>query len=487
MGTVAARAIEGEVSARYRVLSLGAGVQSTTIAIMSAEGILPKLDFAIFADTGAEPQEVYDHLDRLEREVLVPAGIPVLRVQYGNLEQDLLDPNKMAMIPAYTASQWKTVERPAAWKLCGGDGPAILLEETPAADRLGMTVGCPWASLRILVDKHRWTGLFDDLKKVPAQAPLAELEQLADANPHDGPESNYQPSAEVTVVRAMRRLEMDQLPAPCTRCDSTGHIVIATKLVEERSLGMQRRHCTQKYKLRPIMEQVRVLLGGNIGQELPCRYCEGTGWRVAPWRAKRGEDEIGLCSVCNGEQTISRVGQPSKGQFVEQWIGFSTDEFDRASDIKNVHYSQARYPLLELGMSRTQCRAFLKSRGFEKTPKSACYFCPYRSNASWRRMRQQHPNEWRRVTEFDGLYRVGLGMRDERFLHLSAVPLDQAPIERSQRRDWAQGEILDATYEAALELEEEEDEVQGCSPHGCASDGLPTDGGLLTIQSRPAA
>ena len=34
------------------VLSLGAGVQSSTMAIMSAKGVLPKVDCAIFADTG---------------------------------------------------------------------------------------------------------------------------------------------------------------------------------------------------------------------------------------------------------------------------------------------------------------------------------------------------------------------------------------------------------------------------------------------------
>ncbi len=38
------------------VLSLGAGVQSSTMAIMAANGELPKPDCAIFADTGYEPK-----------------------------------------------------------------------------------------------------------------------------------------------------------------------------------------------------------------------------------------------------------------------------------------------------------------------------------------------------------------------------------------------------------------------------------------------
>ena len=48
---------------RLRALSLGAGVQSTTLALMASHGeIGPMPDCAIFADTGWEPQAVYDHL-----------------------------------------------------------------------------------------------------------------------------------------------------------------------------------------------------------------------------------------------------------------------------------------------------------------------------------------------------------------------------------------------------------------------------------------
>lgn len=72
-------------------LSLGAGVQSTTLALMACDGTLPKPDVAIFADTGWEPARVYEHLDRLA-EVLAAAGIPLHRVTSGNLRSDALDP-----------------------------------------------------------------------------------------------------------------------------------------------------------------------------------------------------------------------------------------------------------------------------------------------------------------------------------------------------------------------------------------------------------
>ncbi|MBK8468120.1 MAG: hypothetical protein IPL32_20085 [Chloracidobacterium sp.] len=50
------------------IISLGAGVQSSTMALMAAHGeITPIPDCAIFADTQAEPQSVYTWLDWLEK------------------------------------------------------------------------------------------------------------------------------------------------------------------------------------------------------------------------------------------------------------------------------------------------------------------------------------------------------------------------------------------------------------------------------------
>lgn len=73
------------------VLSLGAGVQSSTMALMAAHGeITPMPDCAIFADTQAEPQSVYDYLDWLEGEL----PFPVYRVSYGNLTKDCLEPKR---------------------------------------------------------------------------------------------------------------------------------------------------------------------------------------------------------------------------------------------------------------------------------------------------------------------------------------------------------------------------------------------------------
>lgn len=69
-----------------RVLSLGAGVQSSTVLLMSCIGVLPKLDHAIFADTQWEPPQVYEALEWLEAKG-EEHGIPVHRVTAGSLRE----------------------------------------------------------------------------------------------------------------------------------------------------------------------------------------------------------------------------------------------------------------------------------------------------------------------------------------------------------------------------------------------------------------
>lgn len=87
---------------RLTVHACGAGVQSTAILLLVADGWLPKPDVAIFADTQWEPPEVYTHLDRLEADVLHPLGIPLHRVSRGNLRQDMMDPSqRYASVPYY--------------------------------------------------------------------------------------------------------------------------------------------------------------------------------------------------------------------------------------------------------------------------------------------------------------------------------------------------------------------------------------------------
>lgn len=91
------------------ILSLGAGVQSSTLALMAARGeVGPMPDCAIFADTGWEPRAVYDWLDWLEQQI----PFPVHRVEKGNLREEQIvarergrmgeDGSRWASLPYFT-------------------------------------------------------------------------------------------------------------------------------------------------------------------------------------------------------------------------------------------------------------------------------------------------------------------------------------------------------------------------------------------------
>lgn len=96
---------DGEPSPiRLRAVSLGAGVQSTTMALMAAHGdIGPMPDCAIFADTGWEPRAVYEHLEWLRSPNVLP--FPVHIVSVGNIREQLMaagEGQRWASIPAFT-------------------------------------------------------------------------------------------------------------------------------------------------------------------------------------------------------------------------------------------------------------------------------------------------------------------------------------------------------------------------------------------------
>jgi PAS domain-containing protein len=73
------------------IISLGAGVQSTTMLLMAGHGeIEPKPKYAIFADTGWEPKAVYAHLEWLKTKAL-EMGIEIITVQKGNIREDIMN------------------------------------------------------------------------------------------------------------------------------------------------------------------------------------------------------------------------------------------------------------------------------------------------------------------------------------------------------------------------------------------------------------
>ena len=219
----------------YRVLSLGAGVQSTVLALMAERGEfgLPKPDIAIFADTQWEPKAVYDHLEWLKTQV----SFEIRTVTAGNIKENL---------------------------------------------RQG-----------VMPDNSKFIGVPIFLAK------------------------------------------------------------------DDGSHGLMRRQCTTQYKLKPIHQELRQILGLRPRQ-------------LAPRHSK-----------------------------IEMWVGISVDEVSRVKPSQE-RWIYKKFPLVDLGLSRAQLYKWFQDNYPGRTlPKSACIGCPYHSDAIWKDMKQNDPEAFVEAIEVD--------------------------------------------------------------------------------------
>jgi len=267
-----------------RVLSLGAGVQSTTLALMSATGDLPPLDRAIFADTGSEPHHVYAHLAWLMEAGRLPFPVDIVKAPGLSLGEEI-----------FAAASPDSATRPTR-------------------------------------------GSF-------ARAPFY------------------------------------------IRDDRTGN------------KGMVKRQCTGDYKVDPIYRHLRTLLG--IGPR-------------SRWPQRRA---------------------------VEMWMGISMDEISRMRDSRFPMTIANLYPLIDLGFTRVACLDWLEARGYPLPPKSACTFCPYRSDRQFRDLKDNDPEGWAEAVRVDEAIRTGLRdaarktpLQGQMFVHRSLVPLAEVDLSSAEER-----------------------------------------------------
>lgn len=83
---------------------------------------------------------------------------------------------------------------------------------------------------------------------------------------------------------------------------------------------------------------------------------------------------------------------------VEMWLGMSTDEMQRMKRNERP-WIRNRFPLIEAGMSRRNCEAWLAERQYS-APRSACIFCGYHSRSEWEEL-MSDPEERPRLVAFD--------------------------------------------------------------------------------------
>ena len=255
-----------------RVLSLGAGVQSSTLALMIEKGEIPMVDAAIFADVKGEPSAVYKHLDWLEKQL----SYPIYRVTWRNLKQDILDAAE---------GKYKAFTAPFFTK-----------------------------------------------------------------NPQTGKKK------------------------------------------------MLMRQCTFMYKINPVVQEVRRLLGLKKGQ-------------------KRNKD------TC-----------------VEMLMGISKDEVFRVKS-NRLSYITNIYPLIEKDLSRSDCITWMLKHNYPRPPRSACTFCPYHSNEEWKEIKK-NKEEWAEVVAMDKAirhqerhkdkFKDSKEVLDELYLHREGIPIDQVNFNKKK-------------------------------------------------------
>ena len=249
---------------RVDVLSLGAGTQSSAMALMAANGDLPKPDYVIFSDTGWEPEHVYEWLEKLKKEI-AKSGMEVITVSNGNIYDDTL----------------KSLED-------GGHTPSL-----------------PYY----------------------------------------------------------------------TKDPDTGKV------------GITMRQCTQDYKIVPINNKVRELLGYKKGQ--------------------RVKEEVHM------------------------WKGITTDEIARikSSDKKWITFD---YPLFDRGMNRLDAINYVRDHMGAIPPKSSCVGCPFHNNDMWLDIKRNYPKEWEKAVYFDEKIRNHPKFDSQLFLHKSCKPLSEVDFNEDQ-------------------------------------------------------
>jgi hypothetical protein len=121
---------------------------------------------------------------------------------------------------------------------------------------------------------------------------------------------------------------------------------------------------------------------------------------------------------------IRRIMQKERKpkQKCELWLGITLDEIQRMKP-SQVQYITNVYPYVdELGWSRGDVVHYLQSMDIADAPKSACVFCPYRSDESMKKVKAGPDKDWALAVEMDE------AIRHKRDGYLSYVRRDLKPL-----------------------------------------------------------
>jgi hypothetical protein len=134
---------------------------------------------------------------------------------------------------------------------------------------------------------------------------------------------------------------------------------------------------------------------------------------------------------------IANIKRGEKSVQVIQWIGISLDEVSRMKTSR-VPWIKHRWPLVDLGMNRHACLKWMEAQAFPKPPRSACIYCPFHSDAEWRRLRDSEPAEFERAVKYEkdlqAVKRQTDNLSGIPFLHASLKPLGEVDFSTEEER-----------------------------------------------------
>lgn len=163
---------------------------------------------------------------------------------------------------------------------------------------------------------------------------------------------------------------------------------IQVPFYDEKGIGS--RQCTNVYKIQPINKKVRELCGYKPRQ-----------------RIKQIEAII--------------------------WIGISRDEIQRMKESREK-WIEHRFPLVDGRIHRLDCKQWMKKNGYPEPPRSACWFCPYHSQADWRHLKKNEPEEFAKAVELDKRIRNTGSKGQKVYMHQKLVPLDAVDLSTDEER-----------------------------------------------------
>lgn len=107
---------------------------------------------------------------------------------------------------------------------------------------------------------------------------------------------------------------------------------------------------------------------------------------------------------------------------VVMWLGYSTDEMKRVQTPRRK-WCQLRYPLIfDVPLNRRGCERLVESMGWPPPPRSSCYMCPHHSDAEWREMKENEPDDFDKAVQLEREIRA---TDDGLYLNPRRITLDQ--------------------------------------------------------------